>query len=163
MKRLWALVAVLLIAVIIIAGALAWSKYSPSPPIEISLAPTPQLGGQIYVDGAVTNPGQYTLRAGDSIEEIIGDAGPTGNADLSQVRIYVPKWGESASPQKININRAEVWLLEALPGIGETKAQAIVSYRQQHGPFASITELTNVDGISIANYEQIKDLVTVTG
>jgi len=64
-------------------------------------------------------------------------------------------------PQKIDINRAEAWLLEALPGIGETKAQAIIAYRQQNGGFKHIIEITEVDGIGPAIYEEIKDLITI--
>lgn len=64
-------------------------------------------------------------------------------------------------PQKIDINRAEAWLLEALPGIGESKAQAIIAYRQQNGGFKHITEITLVDGIGPAIYEDIKELITV--
>ena len=64
-------------------------------------------------------------------------------------------------PQKIDINRAEAWLLEALPGIGEAKAQAIIAYRQQNGGFGHITEIANVEGIGPAIYEDIKNLITV--
>jgi comEA protein len=64
-------------------------------------------------------------------------------------------------PQKIDINRAEAWLLEALPGIGPTKAQAIIDYRQQNGYFSDISEILNVEGIGQDIYEQIKDLITV--
>ncbi len=66
------------------------------------------------------------------------------------------------SPQKIDINRAEAWLLQALPGIGETRAQAIIDYRRQNGPFQSINELTKVSGIGAATLDSIKDLITVT-
>jgi len=52
-------------------------------------------------------------------------------------------------------------LLEALPGIGETRAQAIIDYRQQNGPFHNINELTKVEGIGIATYEKIKHLISV--
>jgi competence protein ComEA len=65
------------------------------------------------------------------------------------------------SPQRIDINRAGVWLLEALPGIGETKAQAIVAYREQHGPFRSIEELAMVDGIGLATVDDIRDWIAV--
>jgi competence ComEA-like helix-hairpin-helix protein len=64
-------------------------------------------------------------------------------------------------PQKIDINRAEAWLLEALPGIGPSKAQAIIDYRQQNGGFGDITEITRVSGIGQSLYENIKDLITV--
>jgi comEA protein len=65
------------------------------------------------------------------------------------------------NPQKIDINRAEAWLLEALPGIGPSKAQAIIAYRQQHGGFSNIVEIVNVEGIGQDTYEDIKDFITV--
>jgi comEA protein len=68
---------------------------------------------------------------------------------------------QGESPQKIDINRAEAWLLEALPGIGPSKAQAIIDYRQQNGGFRSIIEITEVEGIGPSIYKQIKDLITV--
>jgi competence protein ComEA len=119
--------------------------------------------GEIYVSGAVNNPGIYNLRAEDSIVDIIQAAGGiTNSAEPGYIELYVPEAGESDSPQKIDINRAEEWLLEALPGIGEVRAQAIIDYRYQNGSFRHINELTKVEGIGITTYEQIKHLITVT-
>lgn len=61
----------------------------------------------------------------------------------------------------ININAASAIELELLPGIGPTKAAAIVSYRKENGPFKSISEIQNVSGIGPATYAQIKDQITV--
>ena len=76
-----------------------------------------------------------------------------------------PETGDEANPaeppQKIDINRAEAWLLQALPGIGESKAQAIIAYRQQNGDFQHIIEITEVEGIGPAIYEDIKEQITV--
>jgi competence ComEA-like helix-hairpin-helix protein len=115
-QRFWTLTIIFLIAVIIAGGIVAWQRYSPSHPIEISLPPTPEPEGEV-------NPAEL--------------------------------------PQKIDINRAEAWLLEALPGIGESKAQAIIAYRQQNGRFKHIIEVTEVEGIGPAIYEEIKELITV--
>jgi competence protein ComEA len=161
-NRYWALIIILLIAVIIIGGIVAWSRYSPSQPIEISLPPSPQFQGEIYIGGAVSNPGLYPLKSGDSIEALIQAAGGiTDNADLTRLKLYIPIVGEKEEPQKIDINRAEAWLLNALPGIGEGRAQAIIDYRQKNGAFHNITEITKVEGIGPATYEQIKNLITV--
>ena len=112
--------------------------------------------------GAVTNPGYYPFAGSDSVEGLIGAAGGTeGEADLSGLRLYVPERGTEPEPQRIDINRAEAWLLEALPGIGEIRAQAIVDYRRQNGPFRSVDELTRVEGIGTAILERIKPLITV--
>jgi competence ComEA-like helix-hairpin-helix protein len=115
-QKFWTLIIILLVAVIVIGGTIAWQKYSPAKPIEISLPPSPELNGEVY---------------------------------------------QGEPPQKIDINRAEAWLLEALPGIGPSKAQAIIAYRQQNGGFSHITEITKVEGIGPAIYEEIKDLITV--
>ncbi len=52
-------------------------------------------------------------------------------------------------------------MLEALPGIGEVKAQAIIDYRDQNGPFNNINELLKVKGIWESTLEEIEDLITV--
>jgi comEA protein len=116
LNQFWALISLLLMAVIVIGGIIVWHHYRPAPPIEITLT------------------------------------------EESEATVEVSPENE---PQKIDINRAEAWLLEALPGIGPSKAQAIIDYRQQNGGFSDITEITNVPGIGPSLYEDIKDLITV--
>ena len=160
-SQYWTLITILLVAIIAISSIVAWSRYSRSQPIEI-IPPTQELQGRIYIGGAVSNPGFYSLKAGDTIEALIQAAGgTTDSADLSWLKLYIPQAGEEEQPQKIDLNRAEVWLLEALPGIGETRAQDIVDYRQQNGPFNNIKELIKVEGIGAATYEKIKHLIAV--
>ena len=161
-SRYWALTIILLVAIIIISGIVVWSKYSPSQPIEISISTSQEMQGKIYIGGAVSNPGFYSLKAGDTAETLIQAAGgTTGNADLDWLTLYVPERQDEEQSQKINLNRAEGWLLEALPGIGKTRAQAIIDYRQQNGLFSNIKELTRVEGIGTATYQKIKHLITV--
>ncbi len=118
--------------------------------------------GGIHISGAVNNPGFYPLRARDSIEALVQAAGgTTSSADISGLELYIPEVGEEEQLQKIDINRAEVWLLKALPGIGETLAQRIIDYRQQNGPFNNIREIVKVAGIGTTTYEQIKHLIAV--
>ncbi len=63
---------------------------------------------------------------------------------------------------KININTASVQQLsDGLSGIGETLAQRIVAYREQHGPFKSIDGLKNVNGIGDKKFADIRAFVTV--
>src|SRR3989344_3249293 len=64
---------------------------------------------------------------------------------------------------QININTADKPALETLSGIGPSKAQAIIDYRTQNGPFATIEEINNVSGIGDATYNNIKDHITVSG
>jgi competence protein ComEA len=88
--------------------------------------------------------------------------GVTANADKSTLILNVPQAGAQTTPQKININRAEAWLLEALPGIGSTRAKTIIAYREKYGLFRNTSELMKVEGIGQALYDQIKDLITVS-
>ena len=162
LNRYWVLITILLIAVITTGGIVAWQRYRPPHPIEISLSASPEFQGEVYLSGAVSNPGLYPLESGDSLDALIQAAGgTTDDADPTGVKIYIPRIGEGQPPQKIDINRAEAWLLEALPGIGQSKAQTIIDYRQQNGGFHNITEITNVEGIGPSIYEQIKPFITV--
>lgn len=68
---------------------------------------------------------------------------------------------EETADRHINLNTATVEELQQLPMIGKTIAERIVSYREQHGAFASVSELINIEGIGQARYEAIKDFVTV--
>jgi len=162
LNKYWTLVIIFLIAIITVGSIVVWTRYSGNQPIEISTPPAQELPAEIYIGGAVSNPGFYPLKARDSIEALIQAAGgTTSSADLAQLKLYLPEVGDAAKPQKVNINRAELWLLETLPEIGEVRAQAIIDYRQQNGRFRNINELTKVDGIGTTTYEQIKHLVTV--
>ena len=62
---------------------------------------------------------------------------------------------------KVNINTADEAQLCTLPGIGESKAKAIISYREENGGFSSIEELTNISGIKEGVYSKIKDLICI--
>jgi competence protein ComEA len=158
----WTLIAVLLVVIIVAGSLLVWSRYSRSQAIEISVVPDEEIKGEIYIGGEVNSPGFYPLENGESVEDIIRAAGgTTDGADLNRLKLLVPGLAEGEPLQKVNINRAEAWLLEALPGIGEVRAEAIVDYRRQKGPFRSIHELVKVEGIGTATYEKIKHLITV--
>jgi len=138
-----------------------WAKQ----PLEITLAygaSSSQAEMQAYVGGAVASPGWYPCDGDDSLGEVIAMAGgANGDGDISQIQIYIPTNDESEGPQKISINRADAWLLEALPGIGPSLAQAIIDYRQANGPFVMIEELLLVPDIGEATFNGLKDLITV--
>jgi len=156
------LITILLVAIIAISSIVVWARYGRSQPIEISILPTQELQGRIYIGGAISNHGFYSLKAGDTVEALIQAAGgTTDSADFNQLKLYIPQTGEAEQPQKIDLNRAEAWLLEAVPGIGETRVQAIIDYRQQNGPFNNINELIKVEGIGTTTYEKIKHLIAV--
>jgi competence protein ComEA helix-hairpin-helix repeat region len=61
----------------------------------------------------------------------------------------------------ININTADVVALQTLNGIGEAKAEAILSHRENNGLFNSIEDIKNVSGIGEKLYERIKENITV--
>ena len=65
--------------------------------------------------------------------------------------------------EKININTAPAEELERLPGIGESRAAAIVAYREEHGPFTYVEDLIQVPGIGEGILEGLMDQVTVGG
>jgi len=162
-NKFWVSVSLLLIIVIVVGSIIIWSKYSRSQPIEITLSPLTEVSGQISVTGAVNVPGIYPLKPGGSIDALLQAAGgATAAADLDGIKLYIPASDEVEMPQKVNLNRAEAWLLQALPDIGETKAQAIIDYRQQNGGFHNISEITKVEGIGAGTYEKIKHLITVS-
>lgn len=95
--------------------------------------------------------------------------------------IYIPKKGESLEVEqpvaqsisiigstpsgkndgKVNINTASESELTSLPGIGPTKAQAIIQYRQENGSFKTIDDIKNVSGIGEKTFEKLKDSITV--
>jgi competence protein ComEA len=156
-------ICVLVLLIIIVSGAVIISvKFPRNDPIEISLITKYNINSQIYIDGAVNNPGCYAIKDGDTINSLLQVAGDLrSNADVERLTLYVPDKGENESYQKVNINKAERWLLEALPGIGETLAERIIEYREQNGLFRNINELIIVPGITLSTYEKIKDYITI--
>ena len=61
----------------------------------------------------------------------------------------------------VNLNTADIAALMTLPGIGESRAKAIISYREQHGAFAQIEDIMKISGIKQAAFSKIKDKITV--
>lgn len=163
LDRYWLLIVVFLLVSLVAGGIVLAVKQSGHKAVEVSLSPAApeQHDGEIYIGGAVANPGFYPLRANDTVEAIVQAAGTTPDADLGHMKIYVPKTDESHPPQRISLNRAEAWLLDALPGIGPDRAQDIVDYRNEHGPFRRIEELLKVEGIGSSTLDKIRDLITV--
>jgi competence protein ComEA len=134
------------------------------------------------VDGAVYEPGTYTLPPGSLVNDAVRAAGgPTADADLERInlartlhngqRVHVPRVGEvlpTATPYglsadgRIDINLADAALLETLPGIGPAIAQRIIEHREMNGPFETIEAIQDVSGIGPAKFEGIRDLITVS-
>jgi competence protein ComEA len=161
--RFYLFTTIFLVIAVVVGGVMLAVEHHKSQPVAIVLsqAVPPALSGEIYIGGAVANPGIYSLKEGDTIQALLLGVGIEPNADLGHIEIYIPQEGEEQCPQKIDINRAEPWLLEALPGIGETRAQAIVDYRQENGPLKRIEDLLQVEGIGQGTFDKIKDYITV--
>lgn len=138
---------------------------------------------KVHIAGQVSNPGLWELPVGSRISDGIEAAGGlTGTADIDRVnlaafltdgkQVYIPAKGEIlpeteeqdiqeqglAAP--VNINLANKEELLSLPGIGETKAEAIITYRNNNGNFLMIEDLINVPGIGESIFTQIRDLIT---
>lgn len=69
--------------------------------------------------------------------------------------------GMTAQDNRININTADEAQLTTLTGIGATRAQAIIAYREENGPFAAIEDIMNVQGIKEGTFAKIKDEIVV--
>lgn len=67
--------------------------------------------------------------------------------------------GEPGTP--VNINTADAAALDTLPGVGPATAEAIITHRTEHGPFAAVDDLVDVPGIGEATLARLRDLVTV--
>jgi competence protein ComEA len=162
--RVYLFITVFLLIAAIAGGIILGLERSRNQPVEIILSQTelPEQNGELYIGGAVANSGIYLWQEGDTLQALLSAAGVEPDADLSHIEIRVPKAGGTASLQKIDINRAEPWLLEALPSIGEVTAQAIVNYRTENGPFQRIEDLLKVKGIGEGTFDKIKDYITVS-
>ncbi|MEE8470276.1 MAG: ComEA family DNA-binding protein, partial [Dehalococcoidia bacterium] len=165
-----ALIIALLLGLIFAGGAFfLYRQAFLSGTTEIMISPpSPEI--HVYVEGEVVAPGTYVLEDGDRVVDAIEAAGGfTTDADRGamslapllrdgqQVQVY--KVGDVS--QKINLNTAESWLLQILPGIGEVLAQRIVDYRGENGGFQQIEDLIKVDGIGAGTLDKLKDMVTV--
>lgn len=140
----------------------------------------------IYVDvcGAVRNPGVYRIEAGSRVFQVLEQAGgcteeasleTVNQADLltdgQKIRIYtkeeagqMEKKLQEEDPlldDRVDINRAGKEELMTLTGVGETRAQAILAYRETHGSFSSVEELMQVEGIKEKTYEKLKDQIRI--
>ena len=137
----------------------------------------------VEIKGEVVNPDVYTLNEGSIIKDLIDIAGGlTTEADISNINrakeiknhelIIIRNINDKTNEDDviedsiseeviddtlISINNSDLEQLKEIPGIGEVKAKAIISYRESNGEFRSIDELKNVDGIGEKTFEKIKD------
>ncbi len=146
----------------------------------------------VYICGAVEVPGVYNMSEASRVCDLIEAAGgfsedaKTDYYNQAELlydgeKIYIPTVEEyellydSINPStqssteegisedgKVNINYADASQLQQIPGVGETKAAAIIAYRESNGAFSAIEDITNVSGIGDATFENMKDYITVS-
>ncbi len=149
---------VLVLSLLIICGC------GPSEMIEITPpGKTPQPSVEnIYIGGDVNVAGIYTPGRDDTLGELLSSAGGMqGGASSTSCYVYFYNQDPVLESQRVDINRAPAWLLEALPGIGEVTAAGIVEYRNSNGPFRHIKDIMHVNGIGEATFEALADKITV--
>lgn len=139
----------------------------------------------IYICGAVKSPGVYCFgtdaRVCDAVKAAGGFTKKASKSAINQARLLVdgeqitiPKRSRGNPGKKassfitdtgknnlVNLNEAGIEELMTLSGIGEVKAQQIISYREQNGRFSSTEEIMKISGIKEGVYNQIKDKITI--
>lgn len=135
----------------------------------------------VYVTGRVKKPDVYKVSEGSRVYQLIDMAGgfeedaDTVGINLADrvydgMKLVVYAVGEVHEPEStfvsekedvININTASKEQLMTLPGIGESKAESIIRYREETGRFNSIEDIMNISGIKEGAYNKIKELITV--
>ena len=137
----------------------------------------------VDIKGEIKNPNIYWLEEGCIIEDLINVAGGiTEEGDLSKINraqklndhevVIIPNINDKESEieniipssndkNKVNINTASINELDTLSGIGPSKAEAIIKYREENGTFKSIEEIKNVTGIGEALFEKFKENITI--
>lgn len=131
----------------------------------------------VHICGEVAAPGVYEMEPGSRIYDVLLAAGGfTREADQEAVnlageisdglQIVIPSAAETAGRETggdsglVNINTASKEELCTLPGIGESRAADIISYRETNGPFQTREDIMKVNGIKTSVYEKIKDSIT---
>ena len=126
------------------------------------------LGGQ-PVPGTVRITAQYSPEPSVMASLPVSQTPVAVSPGLSETapvetEVQTPAPSPSAPEQQsglININTADSETLQTLPSIGEKRAAAIIAYREEHGPFRIVEDITNVSGIGEGILSQIVDYITV--
>ncbi len=158
------------------------SEVSPIVEDRTDTAPAEQ-NMVVDVKGEVARPGIYKLEAGLRVNDAITMAGGmTKEADQTSVNLAqkivdemvilvarTASEGTNASPAspgsestgKVRINQASVEEIQALPGIGPSKAEAIIKHREENGLFKKPEDLLEVSGIGEKTLENMLDMILV--
>lgn len=112
------------------------------PPTQDEMTQTGTIAGNNVNGTGSTDSTKIGKASGDNQQPTSDSAG--GSADF-----------------RINLNTADVSQLTTLTGVGESKALAIIAYREENGPFTSVEDIMNVPGIKEGTYEKIKDKIAI--
>ena len=140
----------------------------------------------VYVTGAVKYPGVYEVPSDTRVFQVIDKAGGfSEGADIESLNLASTVQdgsvirvndvsrkagndalndisdGAMAGNGLININTASLAELTGINGIGESRAQAIIAYREENGYFSTIEDIKKVSGIKDGLFNKIKDQITV--
>lgn len=135
----------------------------------------------VHICGEVEKPGVYELEEGSRVFQAVEAAGGfTEEASQSSMNLAetiadgmqivilskeeaeaVQAAAEESAAGLVNINQASKEQLMALPGIGESRAEDIIRYREESGGFQRIEDIMKVSGIKDAAFQKIKDSITV--
>ncbi len=177
----WKLAVLLAAAILASAAFLLWPRQADpiSVPAAISAADLETAQDRtviVYVNGAVKNPGLYTLSAGlRVVDAIVSAGGLTPEADATCLpnlaahlkdakQILVPftgHCGKTTKKVKLDVNTATRDQLLSVPGMDPLLADAIISYREANGGFQALTELKSSMGIDATLYKQLAKSLTV--
>jgi competence protein ComEA len=178
----------IIIGLILLIGAGGAVAYARSRPRKVSIDTAAAGSAQrernltVHVAGALQSPGLYELKEGSRVADAVEKAGGAapdallddlnlaGKVEDGQ-KVMVPRRAAQSStgtdtvPQEggstmINVNTADAAALDKLPGVGPALATRIVEYRRKNGPFSSMEDLDNVEGIGPSKLENLKDMVT---
>lgn len=168
-----------------LVGASVPARATRTPPLVAARGSTPP---RVVVDvaGAVVHPRVVTLPAGARVFDALKAAGGVRRgidvSALNLARVLVdgeqivvgrstgaapatsssaPSSAGQSKPTLVSLNRATEADLEGLPGIGPVTAKSILAWRQQHGAFAKVDELQEVDGIGPKTFAKLKLLVAL--
>jgi competence protein ComEA len=167
------LIACSIVVNLILLGSLGYFLFRQGSSEQLNVNELNELEIMVYIDGEVLNPGLYTLNEGTRLNDLVILAGGlTSEANekainlsiklKDEMKVTIPNINKQteSGEELININTASLSELMTLNGIGEVKANAIISFRQKHY-FTRIEEIMLVSGIGEKTFESIKANICV--
>ena len=147
---------------------------------DLKIAKEEKITIYVHIAGAVKKPGVYEMQDGDRVIQAVEKAFPKDEAEVNGLnlaekltdgeKIVVPNKKDATlahdvsnvasnleKTTKISLNKASKEELKTLSGVGDKRAEDIISYRESHGGFKKLEELKEVGGIGEKTYEKLKD------